>query len=303
MYQRCPGRRGPSLEGVARGAAALWLAVALAPAPAQSCMETAWRRGHLGREALIEVVSVADAVTGSCTCCAICHRTTNCSSFGFNSATAACELYNSVASYATLLPDRKENWSYFVMPGRSAHEQFCRQDSDCTEEGDACRGRVCTNRTSVTCRVICEEFGAGRRFGGDVPRMYGWLNGQTLMLTCWMNWRTQGYTELLYSTKGFKFNNQTILDSTAHWTILDFNRALDAEKPRSILGLAEDLRKSNNESSDYSIEVWIELYLPQSGPTLLSINFDPTQTQLSWGVLARTDGEIAYDFITVYIRE
>ena len=46
-----------------------------------------------------------------------------------------------------------------------------------------------------------------------------------------------------------------------------------------------------------------QLYTPLSGPTLLSINADPAETQLSKGALARTDGDIEFERITVYMWE
>ncbi|KAF0309125.1 hypothetical protein FJT64_019728 [Amphibalanus amphitrite] len=73
--------------------------------------------------------------------------------------------------------------SYFVMPGRSQHHQFCRKDSDCLAKGDFCRGRVCTNQTTVTCQTITEVFGIGTKFG-DFSEMHGWMEGRPVLLTC-----------------------------------------------------------------------------------------------------------------------
>ena len=240
----------------------LWTATLLLPSPAESCMETAWKHGHLGNETLLSGTTLTDASSGSCRCCGLCHRNPACASLSFNILTAECELYSSVASYATLQPDAEEEWTYFVMPGRSETGQFCRQDSDCLVEGEACRGRVCTERSSVTCRVICEEFGAGTRYGWYIPGMYGWLNGQTLMLTCLMTWSDEGFTQLLYSPymgwkerqavygHGFRFSRDTVLD---------YNRALDDyRQPRSILVLGDYLRLSNNVTSNYTIQVWTQ---------------------------------------------
>ena len=314
----------------------LWTATLLLPSPAESCMETAWKHGHLGNETLLSGTTLTDATSGSCRCCGLCHRNPACASLSFNILTAECELYSSVASYATLQPDPEEEWSYFVMPERSETGQFCRQDSDCLVEGEACRGRVCTERSSVTCRVICEEFGAGTRYGRYIPGLYGWLNGQTLMLTCWMTGSGEGFTQLLNSPYGFYFNK---------YTVLDCNRALDDRwGPRSILGLADDLRLSNNATSNYTIKVrvkqyditpliayqsprqepvlakapredvqfepgldWLDwratkLYMPPSDRTLVSINANASDANWYRGALARQSWYL-YDLAQIYIRE
>ncbi|KAF0292043.1 hypothetical protein FJT64_001067 [Amphibalanus amphitrite] len=97
-----------------------------------------------------------------------------CASLSFNSVTSECELYSSVASYATLQPDSDNEWSYYVMPGRSETGQFCRQDSDCVTSGDFCRGRLCTSLDKVTCRTIADTFGSIRHFAVE-PKVYGWV--------------------------------------------------------------------------------------------------------------------------------
>ncbi|XP_037075407.1 LOW QUALITY PROTEIN: amyloid beta A4 precursor protein-binding family B member 1-interacting protein-like [Pollicipes pollicipes] len=101
---------------------------------ADSCMEAAWGRGHLGSSAMA-AFSLREAVGGSCVCCGLCHQNASCASLGFHPWSGECRLYSGVASYGTLTPD--DGWEYFVMPGRSLHEQFCRSDSDCQKTGDA----------------------------------------------------------------------------------------------------------------------------------------------------------------------
>ena len=138
------------------------------------------------------------------------------------------------------------------MPGHSQHEQFCRQDSDCLEDGDSCHGRVCTNLTTVTCRVIVEVFGAGGRFG-DKPRMHGWLNNRDMVLQCWIvkphpsdhTGDRLGYTMLYFNKPGVYLD----IFSTDH------SRDWNWDKQYSILGMADKIRHSNNQSSHYDIYI------------------------------------------------
>ena len=167
--------------------------------PAEACMETARKNGYLNQSTDLPSVTLASPRAspdaGSCSCCALCHQNTACASLSFNTDTQECRLHRVVASYASLVIGGK-SWRYFVMPGRSQHEQFCRHDSDCQKKGDFCRGRVCNNLTKVTCRTIYHGFGAKRKYG-ERPKMYGWIRNDTPRLSCWMSYAwPRGLTSL-----------------------------------------------------------------------------------------------------------
>ena len=226
----------------------LLLALVLAQRPADCCMETAWSSGRMDAARRLNSVTLAAATAGGCRCCALCHQHTGCASLSFNSLTAECELYGSVASYATLQPDPEHSWTYFVMPGRSAHDQFCRRDSDCTEPGDACRGRVCTDRISVTCRDIAEWPGSGELGDADV-RLPGWLAGRETPLECDVVDGVAGFTELLSVRSGVRLSNATALE---------LNRPLHrAPAAHSILGLAAAIARLRDEPH-YQIAVSVD---------------------------------------------
>ena len=200
---------------------------------AEACMETAWRHGYLEQTSDLPSVTFASPRAGTCACCALCHQDTACASLSFNTDTQECRLHRIVASYSTLKVDG-DSWKYFVMPGRSQHEEFCRHDSDCQVKGDFCRGRVCTDLNTVTCRTIYETFGVKRRFG-EWAQMYGWIRNETLRLACWMSYAWPGYTRILKSTKGFAFTRANIGY---------YNANLTEPGAYSILDLAEDIRLS-----------------------------------------------------------
>ncbi|KAF0301108.1 hypothetical protein FJT64_026534 [Amphibalanus amphitrite] len=286
-------------------------------------META-RSG--GRLAASERLTAA-ATANSCACCALCHLQPRCASLGFNPLTGECELYGSVASYATLLVDPEENWSYFVMPGRSAHQQFCRHDSDCTEAGDACRGRVCTDRTSVTCRDIARWLGAGRHPFGDVDvRMFGWLGGRETPLECDVVDGVAGFTELLSVRAGVRLNSATILE---------LNRRLEPDvRAHSILGMAEAISRLGA-GPVYQLAVSVDGWWATDGQQgrvprnhtitvetiggTIQVSFRdernavtrvklPSDDAAGAGYVAqleqeRSETRVAYDWIEIYIRE
>ena len=294
----------------------------------QACMETAWRHGRLDTSQRLSTVNISDPQAGSCVCCAFCHQQTGCASLSYNSATSECELYSTVASYATLQPDLTSEWTYYVMPGRSATDQFCRQDSDCVTAGDFCRGRFCTSLDKVTCRTLGDLFGGIRHY--DVmPIIYGWVQGTQLKMICWMTQGGEGYTTVLWSARGLQ------LDST---TVMKYNTRLETGvQGQSLLYLAEHFRRSETDPT-YRISIWTHnsvswtqnsgwsllmaynvprdepvftqaarthawlnlrveglvswnasmLWMPSSGSTLLTTNADDGQT--STGAMATTDG-------------
>ena len=300
--------------------------------PADSCMETGWSSGRLGPESRLPSVTLRPAAANSCTCCALCHREQACASLSFNSRTAQCELYSSVASYATLLPDPEQEWTYLVMPGRSQREEFCRQDADCRTPGDACRGRICTDREAVTCRVIAGLSGARDVFGTTDVSMFGWLADRETALECDHLGSLAGFTELLSIRSGAHIDNRTILE---------LNRRLDPSVgEHSILGLTDEIRQLRRDPT-YHIAVLTDTeYTLTEVPReeTLTIEGDEDMVHISFrerrGVLARVtiptataaedaahDGYIAmvnyegmhdddgrenqaaYDWFEIYIRE
>ena len=240
----------------------VWVAVLLVQRT-ESCMETAWSSGHLAQD--LRSFTLESSQASSCLCCAVCYGHKECASLSYNEKTRQCRLYDSVANYSTLTPDQE--WKYFVLPGWSQHQQFCRWDSDCQEEGDFCRGRVCTKLTAVTCRVIYETFGAGQRFGETIDRMYGWLNGTEVPLACRMGSKYRGFTRLLQNRNQFKELNRD--------TFMEYNTALDPSvTPHSILFLAEHIRLAGNDIT-YRIKVFrcdqkfmVEFEMPREEPVL-----------------------------------
>ena len=297
-------------------------------------METAWSSGRMDAGHRLQAVTISPSQAGSCTCCGLCHQETGCVSLSFNSATSECELYSSVASYATLQPDSANQWTYYVMPGRSETGQFCRQDSDCVTVGDSCRGRFCTTLDKVTCRTVADTFGSIRHYAVE-PTIYGWVKGKQVMLNCWMTSAGYGYTAILWSVRGFQFDSSTVME---------YNLQLDSGKEgQSMLDLAEYFRNSENDPT-YHISVWSRnerwsillnyqaprdepvfsgtaraqswlnpepssilywtpsmLWMPSSGSTLLTINADDGKT--STGAMARTDGNIEYDVVWIFMHE
>ena len=227
------------------------------------------------------------------------------------------------------------------MPGRSQHHQFCRHDSDCLVEGDFCRGRVCTDLTTVSCRVIYETFGVGDRFGYFISGMSGWINGTDVALACKMEAAFPGFTRIFKSIRGEPFSRQTLRR---------FNMELaDGVDSHSMLYLAEHLRRAGSEptyqlrvfvpgrwylnvdfqvpreepvlsdaarlgvgspatSSNFMMFSWTSCmpYLPASGPSLVTTNADSADGNN--GAVAREDGEILWgssymDALYIYIRE
>ncbi|KAF0292044.1 hypothetical protein FJT64_001068 [Amphibalanus amphitrite] len=140
-------------------------------------METAWKSGRMDAAERLQALTISSGQANSCTCCALCYQRQTCASLSFNSVTFECELYSSVASYATLQPDSDNEWSYYVMPGRSETGQFCRQDSDCVTSGDFCRGRFCTSLDKVTCRTIADNFRGIQDYPARIS-LYGWIKDQ-----------------------------------------------------------------------------------------------------------------------------
>ena len=197
-----------------------------------ACMETARANGILSQNYIVDAFTLSTKGGGECRCCAFCHKNKDCASFSFGTATGACQLYNTVASYDTLTLD--DSWRYFVMPGRSEHHQFCRTDSDCLAKGDFCRGRVCTNFTTVTCRAILETITHPGQFVQH-PLVYGWVDGQEVMLKCYAHNDGRGFTRLLRISQG---------DIVTRDNITRFNDVPAVFTSHSILYLAEHIRRS-----------------------------------------------------------
>ena len=195
-------------------------------------MKTAWSAGYVAPESADLLASLPAA--GSCACCSQCHRRADCASLAFRGADGECRLYGAVAGYDTLQPD--DEWLYLVRPGRSREGQFCRLDSDCPA-GAPCRGRVCTARPGVTCRVIRDELGAGDRFAAPAATtaLFGWLAGRPLALACLFSAVRPGYTRLFRNSPGFRFSRATIGD-------LHGNLSAGVQQPHSALALAERVR-------------------------------------------------------------
>ena len=214
----------------------------------QGCVITAWSHGKLDESVLLDggfTPAGPEYIRGSCHCCALCHHEPNCASLSYNSD-GQCELYNTVANYTTLLPDLEEEWTYYVMPGRSKTGQFCRQDEDCVD-GDACRGRFCTGLQLVTCRTICEQFGCiGNYSYYSEPMVYGWINNSTVKLVCWMPGEDRVYTRIFHNTRSQRFTKSNILE---------YNTQLSEDhREQSLLNLAETLRQSGDDN--YRIKIW-----------------------------------------------
>ena len=299
-------------------------------------METAWSSGHL-HSSVANFTFKTGAST--CRCCALCHQLRTCASLSYNDNTGECLLHNSVAGYDTLIPD--SHWKYLVVPGRSQHHQFCRQDSDCRVVGDFCRGRVCTALQAVTCRVIFERFGAGERYGDFIPRVYGWLHNTDVALACMMGPGFHGYTRLLRNQNKFRELKKT--------NLMKYNTAIDPQvTPHSILSYADYIREAGN-GTTYSIKVFrcdqrfmihfkmpssepvlshqarpnigsgtvsndttcvkftvSPPYLTGSEPTMLTVNADNTKDVE--GSIVREDGQISWEpceilVLLIYIRE
>ena len=299
-----------------------------------ACMETAWSSGRMDSDQRLQARTIASPQAGSCTCCALCHQDINCASVSFNSATSECELYSTVASYATLRPDSNSEWTYYVMPGRSETGQFCRRDSDCVTDGDFCRGRFCTSLDKVTCRTINDNFGSIRHYSVE-PTVYGWIQGEQMVLKCWMTSVGYGYTTILWNERGLRFNGSSLLKH---------NQQLDTElQGQSLLGLAEYLRQSENDAI-YRIVIWTKaeqwdrvleyeaprhepvfsynprtdvwmspslgpdinwspsmLWKPTLSSVLLTTNADDGYT--STGAMATADGDIEFDIIQICMNE
>ena len=247
-------------QGLARSAAISCLLLTLALVT-EACMETAWSKGYLGTDNSFE--SFTSRSGSSCSCCGLCHQYTAwCASFSFNVYTGECRLHRTVASYSTLRAN--SGWRYFVMPGRSQHHQFCRHDSDCLTKGDFCRGRVCTDLDTVTCRVIYETLRAGRKFG-DWPTMYTWLSNEPRQLTCRMRHDGAGFTKLFRNNNQFAFTPDNIGD---------FHLLTSPSAPFSILDLAEDIRLSHGAPS-------YQLLLQSTGMTVKFDNISRSEPVVS----------------------
>ncbi|KAF0314536.1 hypothetical protein FJT64_015028 [Amphibalanus amphitrite] len=203
---------------------------------ANACRETVPLAGYLEQDVITTIAAPRQRdVSGStCHCCALCYKTRGCASLSANTTNGECRLHSTVAGYDTLTPD--SSWKYFVMPGHSQHHQFCRQDSDCLVKGEFCRGRVCTNQTTVTCRTIVETFGAGTRFG-RYPFSHGWASSTLLTLPCHVR-NGQGFTRL------FRYNQNIIITRE----MLDFfNPNPGSKESHSLLRFSDAIIRSSSE--------------------------------------------------------
>ena len=167
--------------------------------PLQACLETAWTRGYLyPATPLDDSVTLKEGRGYSCVCCAYCNKIPACASLNYNVITRECRLYDFIANYSSIIGH--SDWRYYVMPKRSRHLEFCREDSDCLNDL-TCRGRICTDRTAITCRVIYEELGAGARLGTHI-KVHGWLNEQDVDLQCRMHQEWPGFTRVFRNYRG-----------------------------------------------------------------------------------------------------
>ncbi|KAF0290596.1 hypothetical protein FJT64_011231 [Amphibalanus amphitrite] len=167
----------------------------------EACQKTAWTKGHLATDTAIEAFTLRPSRGSTCVCCSFCNSNANCDSLSYNVVTRECLLFDYVASYSSIIAS--SDWRYFVMPGRSQHEQFCREDSDCLQSGDSCRGRVCTDLSAITCRVIYEQLGAGDRLGGEI-HAHGWMSGQDMLFLCRMTTEWPGFTSIFRNKRSSK---------------------------------------------------------------------------------------------------
>ncbi|KAF0293750.1 hypothetical protein FJT64_008508 [Amphibalanus amphitrite] len=237
---------------------------------AEACLETAWSEGYLGVNNTIETVVLSSSSGSGCSCCALCHQNPACASLSFSPATGECRLHSTVAGYDTLTPS--SSWKYFVMPGRSQHHQFCRQDSDCLVKGDFCRGRVCTNLDVVTCRTIYETFQAEGKFG-EWALMYGWISKRTYQLSCTMRQGSPGFTRIFRSGNGLVFSPANVKN---------YHSETPTQEAYSILFLAEEIRLSGKEPT-YQMIFWSKTLsvrfsnIPRSEPAVATTPRDSPQ--------------------------
>ncbi|KAF0297888.1 hypothetical protein FJT64_004750 [Amphibalanus amphitrite] len=207
------------------------------PPSTKACQETAWTNGYLSAGTAMEAFTLRPGRGSACACCSFCNSNANCASLNYNIKSRECLLFNYVANYTSITAS--SDWRYFVMPGRSQHEQFCREDSDCLQSGDSCRGRVCTDLSAITCRVIYEQLGSGDRLGGEILA-YGWMNGKDVRLICRMTAEWPGFTSI--------FRNRKSSTSITRDNVRSYNADLSAgTEVQAGLEMADLMRQLHSE--------------------------------------------------------
>ncbi|XP_043219804.1 uncharacterized protein LOC122380588 [Amphibalanus amphitrite] len=170
------------------------LALLLAAAASLACLEIPDYRGSPSdTEAFARwtLDSSTGGGGGSCRCCGLCNGRTECSALSYRPDTRQCLLFSKVASYSNFERSFEQGGpKYFIMPGRSERDQFCRQSSDCTDSTLSCIGHICTDDPTITCRDVLTLR------GGDAPLEgfhWGAITGRTLPLNCALD----GFTLLM----------------------------------------------------------------------------------------------------------
>ena len=167
-------------------------------------------------DASLELESITLPPSGStCTCCGLCYQRSSCGSFSFHMDSNECILYSTVGQYSTFSRQRRNYHSrqFFIRPGRSQAGEFCRADSDCVDDGLFCRGRMCTDRSVISCRTIYLQNSA-------LPnhRYMGFVDNTDLMLYCRMSTNYEGATLMLSSNYPYSYGQawtaENVLDKT-----------------------------------------------------------------------------------------
>lgn len=285
---------------------------------AETCMKSAWNSGSLDRSEELEAFTIPRGQPAACSCCGLCSSNPACSSFSVFWRTGQCRLYRSVARYDTLIPDR--NWKYYVMPGRSGHHQFCRWDADCTEDGEYCRGRVCTTLSVVTCNFIINVLGAEDRYATHFMTLYGWMNNTEVIFRCSVRSETRGSTLILWNKRGGIYTEENIRRSAENAEYFKYSilyqaddlcalSAADAcevimmshvhvtrfQTPRSepVIGSGPRPGVGSISSSHPRMltrfEVCLPFYMPPGSANLVSIRCDADDSTAE-GQIARRDG-------------
>lgn len=255
-----------------------------------ACSETAIKYGMPSFESVQEFSFPYPSYDGMCICCGLCSQRADCASFSYLAPWLRCELFDRVAGYDNFVPAQKSERQYFVLPGKSRHHQFCREDSDCVEEGDFCRGRVCTNLTGVSCRVISDHFRASDAYDRSSMDLYGWLDNKLVTLNCKMDTTFRGATRIMKIKKKLAFDDETL------WSC-DWCPGGQTDK-YSVLNLVENIRMLRTEPTyelivrcaDLQINFAVNRSEPVIGtaprPDAATVTFVRPRAGFSWRVSA-----------------
>lgn len=211
-----------------------------------ACVRSAVFHGLPDSSTELSSVTLASPSASACGCCGLCHQHSTCASLAFNTLTSECKLFSAVANYTTITP--AADWEHFITTGRSQHGQFCREDSDCQQAPDSCRGRVCTTLDLITCRTIYDVFlRESQNFAGGAHQVYGWLDNEEIPLVCLLDRESPGFTLVFRNILGFQFTRDNLMD---------YNRMMaEDELAFSQLQLAERLRQDSTEDT-YQLQMY-----------------------------------------------